>query len=90
MAMKISDPVDAVSGAYIIQTDDFILASIPSSLKLERIYRSTSQDISVLGRGWSFSYGSRIYRDTANNHRIHLDAITGLFALKFRTENGLI
>ena len=51
VAMSIHDPVDAVSGAYVIQTTDVILASLPSALKLERTYRSTSNDVSGLWEG---------------------------------------
>ena len=87
VAMSIHDPVDAVSGAYVIQTTDVILASLPSALKLERTYRSTSNDVSVFGKGWTFSYGSRIYRDTGNSRRIHLDAITG-HSLCFEAKEG--
>ena len=87
VAMSIHDPVDAVSGAYVIQTTDVILASLPSALKLERTYRSTSNDASVFGKGWTFSYGSRIYRDTGNSRRIHLDAITG-HSLCFEAKEG--
>ena len=38
----ISDPVDAVTGTYVIHTTDFILASVPLSLQLDRAYYSTS------------------------------------------------
>jgi len=68
----ISDPVDAITGCYIIRSTDFILASIPVAVKLERTYRSTGKSSSVMGRGWSFAYSSRIYRDTNHMDRILL------------------
>lgn len=77
MSSYIPDPVDAVTGEYVIQTTDFILASIPVALKLERTYRSGNQDVSVMGKGWTFPLGSRIYRDTSQRGRIHMITITG-------------
>ena len=75
----ISDPVDAVTGIYCIEATDFILASLPAALKLERSYYSTENSDSVLGRGWKFPYASRIYRDTKDTERlrVHLETITG-------------
>ena len=85
----ISDPVDAVTGTYVIHTTDFILASVPMSLQLDRAYYSTSGKSSVLGWGWSFPYASRIYRDTQDieHIRLHLEAITG-HSLCFENEDG--
>ena len=79
LAAFISDPVDAVTGTYTINTTDFILASLPDALKIERTYSSTSREESCLGKGWGFNYGSRIYRDTKDTEhtRIHLETITG-------------
>lgn len=45
MSSYIPDPVDAVTGEYVIQTTDFILASIPAALKLNRTYRSGNKDV---------------------------------------------
>ena len=75
----ISDPVDAVTGIYVIQATDFLLASVPFALKLERSYYSTNNTVSVLGLGWKFPYASRIYRDTRDveHTRVHLETITG-------------
>ena len=85
----ISDPVDAVTGTYVIHTTDFILASVPLSLQLDRAYYSTSGKSSVLGWGWSFPYASRVYRDTQDMEHIllHLEAITG-HSLCFENEDG--
>ena len=75
----ISDPVDAVTGIYCIEATDFILASLPTALKLERSYYSTENKDSVMGRGWKFPYASRIYRDTKDTGhlRVHLETVTG-------------
>ncbi len=75
----IIDPVDAATGTYVIRETDSILASLPSALKLERTYRSTQKTDSVFGRGWSFPYASRIFRDTRDmeNPRIHMNTVTG-------------
>ncbi len=40
LTVSIADPVDAASGFYMIHATDFILASLPSALKLERTYFS--------------------------------------------------
>ena len=79
LAAFISDPVDAVTGTYTINTTDFILASLPAALKIARTYSSTSREESCLGKGWGLNYGSRIYRDTKDTEhtRIHLETITG-------------
>lgn len=77
MSSYIPDPVDAVTGEYVINTTDFILASIPAALKLERTYRSGNLDVSVMGKGWTFSFESRIYRDTSQDGHIHVNTITG-------------
>lgn len=75
----ISDPVDAVTGIYVIEATDFLLASLPVTLKLKRSYYSTGTKDSVLGVGWHFPYASRIYRDTKDTEhtRFHLETITG-------------
>ncbi|MCI9072661.1 MAG: hypothetical protein HFH80_07615, partial [Lachnospiraceae bacterium] len=75
----IADPVDAVTGTYLIHTTDFLLASLPLSWKLERSYYSTGGKDSVFGRGWSFPYASRICRDTqdAEKIRVHMETVTG-------------
>ncbi len=78
-AILIKDPVDAAAGTYVIRETDSILASLPYALKLERTYRSTQKTDSVFGRGWSFPYASRIFRDTRDmeNPRIHMNTVTG-------------
>ena len=79
LAAFIADPVDAVTGIYLIHVTDFLLASLPASWKLERSYHSTGEKDSVFGKGWSFPYASRIYRDTQDTEsiRVHLETITG-------------
>lgn len=79
LAAFIADPVDAVTGIYLIHATDFILASLPVSWKLERSYYSTGGKDSVFGKGWSFPYASRIYRDTQDTEsiRVHMETITG-------------
>ena len=79
LAAFIADPVDAVTGTYLIHATDFLLSSLPLSWKLERSYYSTGVKDSVFGKGWSFPYASRIYRDTQDteNIRVHMETITG-------------
>ncbi len=79
LAAFIADPVDAVTGTYLIHATDFLLSSLPSSWKLERSYYSTGGKDSVFGKGWSFPYASRVYRDTQDteNIRVHMETITG-------------
>ncbi len=79
LAAVISDPVDAATGTYLIHATDFILSSLPVSLKLERSYYSTGEKDSVFGRGWSFPYAGRVYRDTQEpgKKRVHMETVTG-------------
>ncbi|MCM1259105.1 MAG: DUF6531 domain-containing protein, partial [Roseburia sp.] len=87
LSSYISDPVDAVTGAYAVTATDFIIASVPKALELTRTYSSTNTKDSVLGRGWSFPCASRIYLDTGDteNTRVHLEAVTG-HSLCFKKE----
>ncbi len=87
LSSYIADPVDASTGSYVLHTTDFILACIPSALKLERTYRSTCKEVSVLGKGWQFPYASRLYRDTQKEGRVHLYTITG-HSVCFEAEDG--
>ena len=72
----IRDPVEAATAMYFIHTTDFILASILNVLKLERTYCSTSKKTSCLGKGWSFTYGSHIYRDSKDRQRISKEPVS--------------
>ena len=87
LSSYIADPVDASTGSYVLHTTDFILACIPSALKLERTYRSTCKEVSVLGKGWQFPYASRLYRDTQKEGRVHLYTITG-HSVCFEAKDG--
>ena len=87
LAAFISDPVDAATGCYTLQTTDFILSSQPAPLRIERTYRSTCKETSVLGKGWKFSYAGRLWRDTLEAGRVHLDTITG-HNVCFQREEG--
>ena len=81
LTTEISDPVDAVTGAYVIRATDVLLASMPSAFKVERRYLSNNKKSSVMGRGWTFPYASRIYCDINNEKRVHLETITGHMVL---------
>ena len=87
LSSYIADPVDAATGSYVLHTTDFILACIPSALRLERTYRSTCKETSVLGKGWQFPYASRLYRDTKKERRVHLYTITG-HSVCFEAKDG--
>ena len=43
------------------------------------LFSSTGKEDSVFGRGWSFPYASRIFRDTQDSDRmrVHLETVTG-------------
>lgn len=79
LAACIADPVDAITGIYLIHTTDFLLSCLPSAWKLERSYYSMGGKDSVFGKGWSFPYASRVYRDTQEpeKNRVHMETITG-------------
>jgi len=63
-----AEPVDAVTGAYMITTADLLLPDIGNSVRLERSYRSTGQEKGWLGKGWQFSYEGRLLRDGETFH----------------------
>ncbi len=58
-----AEPVDAATGAFLMTKTDMLLPDVADSIRLERSYRSTSRRNGWIGRGWRFSYESRIYRD---------------------------
>lgn len=77
LSTYIADPVDAVTGGYIVRSTDFILSSIPSALKLERVYNTTNQKCGAMGKGWTFNYDSRIYRNNHDSNQVYVETITG-------------
>ena len=77
LTVSVSDPVDAVWGHYLVHATDFVLASLPEPVRLERSYRSGRHRDSAMGRGWLFAYDSRIYKDTNYSGQVHLDTVTG-------------
>jgi len=77
LATYIADPVDAVTGGYIIRTTDFILSSIPSAVKLERVYNTTNRKCGAMGKGWTFNYDSRIYRNISDSNQVYVETISG-------------
>ena len=58
-----AEPVDAATGAFMMTAADMLLPDIVDSIRLERSYRSTDERKGWLGRGWRFTYESRIWRD---------------------------
>ncbi len=90
LSAAISDPVDAVTGSYMLYASDLVLASLPDALRMERTYRSGRKTCSAMGRGWLFVYDSRIYRDTRSEGSVHLDTITGHAVYFERQEDGWV
>ena len=58
-SVYVSDPVNIISGNFFAQTMDLQLKSrLP--LRLTRNYNSLESSVGPFGRGWSFSYASRL------------------------------
>ncbi|MDE5907825.1 MAG: RHS repeat protein, partial [Lachnospiraceae bacterium] len=58
-----AEPVDAVTGAYLITAADMLLPDIRGSIRLERSYRSTDRRTGWLGMGWRHVYEGRLLKD---------------------------
>lgn len=59
----ICEPVDAVSGSYLITATDMYLPDISEPVRLERSYSSSRMKAGWLGKGWHFTYEGRLYID---------------------------
>lgn len=64
------EPVDAVSGAFLITASDYIIPDIQESIRLERRYNSTVKREGIMGVGWSFAYEGKLYQDGSKRHVI--------------------
>ena len=81
----VGEPIDVVSGAFLLTATDLRLADIRQELALTRQYASTRQEGGWFGRGWQFPYESRLYRE---GERIHLTLPMGLKAAFLVQEKG--
>ena len=59
----IADPLDAVSGSFLLTETDLFLPDVREPIRLERSYSSTRQAAGWLGKGWHFAYEGRLYED---------------------------
>ena len=57
------EPIDAVTGAFLITASDILLPDIMESVRLERRYRSTDRRKGWLGLGWHFAYEGKLLKD---------------------------
>ncbi|WP_124065275.1 RHS repeat-associated core domain-containing protein [Clostridium sp. E02] len=67
------EPVDVVSGAFLISAVDFILPDIRESIRITRKYHSTNKQGGIMGAGWSFPYEGKLYQD-GNKRHVTLDS----------------
>ena len=63
-----AEPVDAVTGAYLMTASDMLLPDIREAVRLERSYSSTRRQSGWLGKGWRFPYEGRLARDGETFH----------------------
>ena len=56
------EPIDVVTGAFLITATDFVLSDIRENILVQRKYNSTNKDIGLLGQGWRFTYEGRLYK----------------------------
>ncbi len=68
LAQLLGEPIDAVSGAFLIIATDFILPDIRDSIKITRRYYSTNKQPGIMGIGWRFPYEGRLYQDGSKRH----------------------
>ncbi len=64
------EPVDVVSGAFLITASDFIIPDIQEAIRLERRYNSTVKQEGIMGPGWTFAYEGKLYQDGNKRHVI--------------------
>lgn len=64
----VGEPIDAASGAFLLEATDLRLPGIREELRLKRTYTSTRKQAGWFGRGWQCPYESRLYRDKALFH----------------------
>ncbi len=83
--MIIADPVDAVSGSFLITEADILLPDVRESIRLERSYSSTRMGSGWLGKGWRFTYEGKLYID---GDIIHGQLPDGFCAAFRYTEEG--
>ena len=57
---KIFDPVDAVTGSFLIEQCDLIINDILEDFAIERFYESTDKTVSLIGKGWHLSIFSSL------------------------------
>ena len=72
------EPIDVVTGAFLITATDFTLPDIREDLRVQRKYNSTSREAGLLGPGWSFSYECRLY---CSGNRLHAKLDSGITAV---------
>ena len=72
------EPVDVVTGAFLITATDFVMEGIQEEIRTQRRYNSTNTDAGLMGPGWKFTWEGRLYRD---GNRLHAALDSGLTAL---------
>ena len=70
------EPIDVVTGAFLITTTDFILPNSSKDFYLKRNYNSTNQVEGIFGKGWSFPYEGKLYQEPSGN-RLYVTIDTG-------------
>ena len=57
---KISEPVDAITGSFLIEQCDLIINDILEDVAIERNYQSIYNNVSPIGKGWNLSIFSHL------------------------------
>ena len=73
------EPIDVVTGGFLITATDFTLANIREDIRVQRKYNSTRKESGLLGPGWKFTYEGRLYRDGNRLHAMLESGVTALF-----------
>lgn len=78
------EPIDAVSGSFLITATDFVLSDIREALRIKRKYSSANSYAGIMGQGWKFQYEGRL---SVHENKLHVDLDTGYHVI-FEWEDG--
>ncbi|WP_333651505.1 RHS repeat-associated core domain-containing protein [Lacrimispora sp.] len=74
LAEYFGEPIDAVTGGFLIAATDFIISNYRESIRIARKYNSSNQTEGILGKGWVFPYEGRFCKD---GNCVHVTLETG-------------
>ncbi len=58
--VKLNEPIDAITGSFLIDQCDLIINDISGEVAVERFYESIYKEVSPIGKGWNLSIFSHL------------------------------